>query len=222
MMEQEIFKLIQIPIPISNQTLLLDTNYILDQEKKVILLNIKSGQKWEIEYQIRLDQITGISKYRENTYYLVEQFQNAAQIYRIIITNKMVMVKLMYKTEMQRFCYQLNDLKDRRMQQHKARIRSGYFKYSEVYISLYNCGLLPAMQNLTKCKNQDCGFLNDYFIKVNKDIVEISKENSLLSLDELVEQEEEMILQRIKLPGQCTQLRNGLLKVGDHLFQLQS
>lgn len=43
------------------------------------------------------------------------------------------------------------------------------------------------MQNLTKCKNQDCGFVNDYFVKATKDIVEISKENSLLSFDELVE-----------------------------------
>ncbi|CAD8200905.1 unnamed protein product [Paramecium pentaurelia] len=221
MMEQEIFKLIQIPIPISNQTLLLDTNYILDQQQKVILLNIKTGQKWEIDYQIRLDQITGISKYRENTYYLVEQFQNAAQIYRMIITSKQVMVKLMYKTEMQRFCYQLNDLKDRRMQQHKARIKSGYFKYSEVYVSLYKCGLLPAMQNLTKCKNQDSGFVNDYFIKATKDIVEISKENSVLSLYELDEQDEDKVLQRIQLPNQCNQVRNGLLKVGEQLFQLQ-
>ncbi|CAK56935.1 unnamed protein product (macronuclear) [Paramecium tetraurelia] len=221
MMEQEIFKLIQIPIPISKQTVLLDTNYILDEQQKVILVNIKSGQKWEIDYQIRLDQITGISKYRENTYYLVEQFQNAVQIYRMIITSKEVVVKLMYKTEMQRFCYQLNDLKDRRMQQHKARIKSGYFKYSEVYVSLYNCGLLSAMQNLTKCKNQDCGFVNDYFVKATKDLIEISKENSLLSLDELVEQEEGKVLQRIQLPNQCTQVRNGLLKVGEQLFQLQ-
>ncbi|CAD8204567.1 unnamed protein product [Paramecium octaurelia] len=221
MMEQEIFKLIQIPIPISKQTVLVDTNYILDQQQKVILMNIKSGQKWEIDYQIRLEQITGISKYRENTYYLVEQFQNAVQIYRMIITSKEVVVKLMYKTEMQRFCYQLNDLKDRRMQQHKARIKSGYFKYSEVYVSLYNCGLLSAMQNLTICKIQDCGFVKDYFVKATKDLIEISKENSLLSLDELVEQEEEKVLQRIQLPNQCTQVRNGLLKVGEQLFQLQ-
>ena len=43
------------------------------------------------------------------------------------------------------------------------------------------------MQNLTKCKNQDSGFISDYFIKANKDVLEISKENPLLSLDELVE-----------------------------------